>query len=117
MYSIVSLISAWVRQFYLPNPFATIINPSYADIFNILVGGAILHFLSYGITSIYYRKGEAPAVGSISYLIWYIINTFIFIGVGSLTSTIELYILFICFIYIVIISLVSNISNGNRYDF
>ena len=48
MYSIISLISAWIRQFYLPNPFATILNPSYADIFNILVGGAILHFLSYG---------------------------------------------------------------------
>ena len=115
MYSIISLISAWIRQFYLPNPFATIINSSYADLFNILIGGAILHFLSYGMTSIYYERGSMPVIGSISYLFWYVINTFIFIGIGKITSSIISFSILSLIAYSIIISLISYLTNKSRY--
>lgn len=115
MYSIISLISALVRQFYLPNPFATILNPSYADIFNILVGGAILHFLSYGMTSIYYERESMPVVGSISYLFWYAINTFIFIGIGKITFSLLSFSIIALIAYSVIIALINYLTNKSRY--
>ncbi len=116
MYSIISLISAWVRQFYLPNPFATIISSSYADLFNILVGGAILHLLSYGITSIYYERGSMPSIGSISYLFWYIVNTFIFIGIGKITTSILSFAILFLIVYVIIIGVISSLSNKARYN-
>lgn len=117
MYSIISLISAWIRQFYLPNPFATIItNSLYADIFNIFVGGFILHKLSYGITSIYYNKGENPIIGSISYFIWYVINTLIFIEVGKITNSCTMYISLLIIIYLIIIITINNIIKS-KSDF
>ena len=43
MYKTVSILSALIRQFYLPNPYEIYFNSSaYADIFNIIIGGAIL---------------------------------------------------------------------------
>jgi hypothetical protein len=113
VYSIVSLISAWVRQFYLPNPFATILDPSYATIFNILVGGAILHILSYGITSIYYRRGSNYVLGCISYLFWYVINTFIFIGVGLIIHTLSMYVLSLIVIYVLLTILIGYIFHNS----
>ena len=47
MYGIIALISAWIRQFYLPNPFVNIIDPLYADLCNIIIGGFIIHILAY----------------------------------------------------------------------
>lgn len=73
MYSIIALISAWIRQFYLPNPFANIIDSSYADLFNIFIGGAILHILAFVLTGCVYDKGSAPSIGSILYLFNYLV--------------------------------------------
>ena len=73
MYGIIALVSACIRQFYLPNPFANIIDPSYADLFNIIIGGVILHILAFIITGCVYDKGSAPAVGSFLYLFNYVI--------------------------------------------
>lgn len=113
MYSIISLISAWIRQFYLPNPFTTILtNSSYANIFNILIGGIILHVISYLMTGIYYKRGNLPSFGSLSYSFWYVINTFIFIGVGYLIHSIILYILVLIIIYLFLIILISYICNN-----
>ena len=73
MYSIIALISAWIRQFYLPNPFVAIIDSSYADLFNIFIGGAILHILAFILTGCVYDKGSAPFIGSILYLFNYVV--------------------------------------------
>lgn len=64
MYGIIALISAWIRQFYLPNPFVNIIDPLYADLFNIIIGGFIIHILAYYITGCIYENGSSPGLGS-----------------------------------------------------
>ena len=51
MYKFISILSAFIRQFLLPNPYVNIIgNEIYADLFNIIIGGTILHCLSYILT-------------------------------------------------------------------
>lgn len=51
MYKFVSILSAFIRQFLLLNPYVNIIgNEIYADLFNIIIGGTILHYLSYILT-------------------------------------------------------------------
>ncbi len=76
MYKIVSIISYFIRQFYLPNPYANFFEIEvYADIFNIIVGGTILHVYAYFLTSSTYDKGKHSSwVGSFWYCVNYILN-------------------------------------------
>ena len=77
MYKIFNTLSAFIRQFCLPNPFAIYFETSaYADVFNILVGGAILHLFSFFLTSSVYEKGKHSSwIGSALYCISYSFNT------------------------------------------
>ena len=87
MYEIIALISAWIRQFYLPNPFVNIIDPSYADIFNIIIGGAILHITSFLLCGCAYNKGiDNPIKGIFFFFISYIVLTFIITIIGILVG-------------------------------
>lgn len=112
MYSIASFVSLIVRQFLLPNPYLNYFpDKNIAELFNIIAGGAILHFLSFGITGIYYSKGDAPTLGSISYLFWYIINTAIITLAGCLIKNIYLLIFSLIVIYLIIFIIIIKISN------
>lgn len=79
MYKSVSILSALIRQFCLPNPYEIYFNSSaYADVFNIIIGGAILHLFSFFLTSSIYEKGRHPSwIGSALYCINYIGNTYL----------------------------------------
>lgn len=116
MYSIVAFCSLIIRQFFLPNPYLNCFsNENIADLFNLLVGGAILHYLSFWITGIYYNKGDAPTFGSISYMFWYIINTIIITLVGYLIKNVYLLIFSLAVIYLIIFIIVSKISNKFKF--
>lgn len=117
MYKLIKLISIIIRNAYLPNPFISLIgNEGLAFIVNAIIGEAIIGLLSYSITSIYYYKGEAPAFGSASYLFWYVINTFIFIGIGKITTSLLSFFILLVIVYVTIIHLISKISNRIHYD-
>lgn len=104
MYSVVSLIGMFVREYYLPNPFINFFaDANVASGFNLLIGGSIIGILSYGITHIYYEKGSIPFLGSISYTVWFAINTFIFIGVSKIASNITVMVWILAIVYLVII--------------
>ncbi|MGN1298282.1 MAG: hypothetical protein ACI4VH_07755 [Clostridia bacterium] len=79
MYKIVSIISFFIRQFYLPNPYVKYFDiEAYADIFNIIVGGIILHIYAYFLTSCIYDKYKHSSwVGSFWYCVNYILNTYL----------------------------------------
>ena len=98
MYKVFNILSIFIRQFCLSNPYAMYFESSvYADIFNIIIGGTILHIFSFFLTSSIYEKGCAL------YCINYIFNT-------TLIS-------FLCYnfnklnlIYIILISLIVNLA-------
>lgn len=85
MYAFINIASMLIRGFLLPNPFENLIgNKVGADLFNIFVGGAILHFLAFFMTGCWYTKGaNKPVGGSLSYLICYTAITGLFILLSS----------------------------------
>lgn len=116
MYKLVSIISALVRQFLLPNPYMSWFeNEIYADLFNIVIGGFVLHKLSFWLTGLGYTKGiDEPVGGSFGYLISYIILTTIIILVGKFIVDIKLAIGIFLVIYIILFIIVNKIFN--RYN-
>lgn len=103
MYAFVNIASMLIREFLLPNPFENLIgNKVGADLFNILVGGAVLHFLAFFMTGCWYTKGaNKPAGGSLSYLICYAVITGLFILLSSHIKDIWLCLGIFSVIYIV----------------
>lgn len=105
MYKVFNILSVFIRQFCLSNPYAMYFESSlYADIFNIIIGGTILHMLSFFLTSSIYEKGRHPSwLGCALYCINYIFNTtlisFLFYNFNKLNL-----------IYIISISLIVNLT-------
>ena len=77
MYKVFNLLSVFIRQFCLSNPYAMYFETSvHADIFNIIIGGTILHLLSFFLTSSIYEKEKHPSwLGCALYCKNYIFNT------------------------------------------
>ena len=77
MYKFVSVISLFIRQFYLPNPYVHYFeNETYANLFNLIIGGLVLHMNAYFLTSSVYDKNKHSSwIGSFWYCVNYIFNT------------------------------------------
>ena len=68
VYGAFAVISAIVRQLYLPNPFECF--GTEGVVYN-WIAEPILHVIAYMLVGIVYHRGDAPAVGSILYMIAY----------------------------------------------
>ena len=116
MYHIIHVISAFIRQFYLPNPFSNLfLNQVYADLFNILIGGFILHILAYFMTGMVYEKNSAPSIGSFLYLFNYCLITGIILLITFLVKILWISIIVCIVLYIVLLIMLSKIGN-DRYN-
>ncbi len=115
MYKFIHLISILIRQFILPNPYINVIgNNGYADLFNIIVGGAIIHVFAFILTGCGYQRGiDNPASGSFGYLISYCYITAIITLLGFLISNFVIFIIVYMAIYILSCILVGIIFNHN----
>ena len=124
MYKIFFIISSLIREFYIQNPFEQYFNNdlwyleanTIAELFNIVIGGVILHYSSFFLASSIYTKREMPAIiGSICYLISFIFNTSLMTYLCSMLINIKLefliliYFLIDLMIYLGIIKLKRNI--------
>ena len=84
LYKIMVIISVFIRQFYLSNPFevlgeglairidgsALLLNP---EILN-RIAGIVLPGLTYWVVGIYYQERSNPVAGSFLYLVFFIIH-------------------------------------------
>ena len=110
MYNLIAFLSAIIREFYLPNPYINFFNSEgLAELFNIFVGGIILHFISFILTSLYYTRGENAARGSLIYLAWYIYSIFIFDIIGTNINNIYIAILLLLIIYVLTITFINRV--------
>lgn len=117
MYGIVSIIGSILRQAYLPNPFVNIFtSQGIADLFNLVIGGAIIGGLSYFLTGCVYERGEAPAVGSFLYTFNYALITFSFYGISLIIKNIIIATIVYMFLYIIVCIFLSNLRN-KQYNF
>lgn len=72
MYKLISVISVFVRQFCLPNPFECF--GASAVLIN-WIAGLMMAPITYLIVGYLYEKGSAPVLGSLLYLLTYALFT------------------------------------------
>ena len=117
MYGIVSIIGSILRQVYLPNSFVNIFtSQGIADLFILVIGGAIIGGLSYFLTGCVYERGEAPVVGSFLYTFNYALITFSFYGISLIIKNIIIATIVYMFLYIIVCIFLSNLRN-KQYNF
>lgn len=116
MYQFVAIISAIIR-YYLPNPYLSwITNQVYADLFNIIVGGLILHVLAYVMTGMVYEKNSAPVLGSFLYLVNYCLIIGLIVLVTWLINIFWIAIIVFIVLYTFVLVLLNRISD-KKYNF
>ena len=108
MYKLVSSLNSIIRDEIIANPFEFISdNPIIVMLFTYIIGGALVHFISFNMVGIIYKKGQAPIIGSILYLLAYAFNVWLILNISKMCLnsivTISIY-----FIIVIIIFLVSN---------
>ena len=79
-YGIIGLLSIIVRNFALPNPFEVLgdgtkvygifLTPAVLN----LVAEPILHLVTFTEVGLFYHSGEMPGLGSLLYLVFYVLN-------------------------------------------
>lgn len=79
LYSIFAIISLLMRNFVLPNPFECFGDTAW--LIN-LIAEPIIHAVAFALVGLVYQRGEAPAIGSILYLITYALLTGILLLFG-----------------------------------
>ncbi len=117
MYKFINIISALIRQFLLPNPYINLFSQEvYADLFNIIIGGIILHKLSFWLTGMAYTRGvNEPTEGSIGYLFSYVILTLLITFLGKIINNILLMVVVFLAIYVLLCVVASKVFNKHNY--
>ena len=84
MYQIISALNGFIREEMIPNPFEFISeNQLIVILFTYLIGGTILHIISFKMCGVFYKRGQARVLGSIGYMFFFTLNTFIIIKVSE----------------------------------
>jgi len=71
MYKLIAFISVIIRNFYLPNPFASF---DYGSLINWMIE-PLLHIITFGVVGLFYQRGSEPVLGSFLYLFFYATHT------------------------------------------
>lgn len=75
MYELTSFLCEVFRFFFMPNTFELALLFEDLGLFGMLFGETIIIITTFGVVSLYYKKGKChPAIGSILYLFFYIIH-------------------------------------------
>lgn len=112
---IVSLISYFIRQLYLPNPFANLFKNSNMAVIINLICGFIFIPLSYSLTHSFYNGGSKEK-GAFGFLINYCLLTGVFLLITKFIT--NLYFVAIIFILVyVILYIIENKIFEEKYFF
>lgn len=100
MYQIISGLNSLIREEIMPNPFEFISdNELTVALFTYLIGGTILHIISFAMCGVFYNRGDAPILGSIGYMMAFSFNVWVLINISKLFNSIFI----ICFIYFIVV--------------
>lgn len=78
LYKFIKGSSILIRQFMLPNPFEGF---QYAELYNWGAGFA-LYLITYLTVGLFYSSGSNPVIGSLLYLLFYAVHTWLIILAG-----------------------------------
>lgn len=120
-YKIIRYLFAFIRQDILPNPFESLINetPVYIGGWEIalcsfiinLITGLIMVPITYNIVGLFYEKKSNPIIGSILYMIFYLIHSFL-ISLLCEAYPNEILMPLIVIIYIIVLFVIWKIKNS-----
>ena len=100
MYQIISALNGFIREEMIPNPFEFISeNQLMVMLFTYLIGGTILHIISFNMCGVFYNTGKNKILGSIGYMFFYYINVQTLLKLSQLFNNVNL----ICSLYIVFV--------------
>ncbi len=107
MYQIVSALNGLIREEMIPNPFDFISdNQLMVMLFTYLMGGMILHIISFSMCGVFYNRGQAPVLGSIGYMMAFSLNVWLLINISKLFNSILsisiVYFIVVIFIFILL---------------
>ena len=89
MYQIVSTLNGFIREEIFTNPFEFVSdNQLIVMLFTYLIGGTILHIISFHMCGVFYKRGQAPALGSIGYMIAFSLNVWLLINTSKVFDSI-----------------------------
>lgn len=84
MYQLISSLNGFVREEIIPNPFGFVSdNELIVMLFTYFIGATILHKISFAMCGVFYDRGEAAVLGSIGYMFFFVINTYIIIKISQ----------------------------------
>ena len=132
MYTILAIIFAYIRQFYLPNPFETWVGdltmtineltipllpaPLYAFWLNAVFGG-IIGYITYKVVGLYYfKRVDCPIKGCILYMFFYIVHTLCLWLIGLLNHDLKAF-LIVGTLYVLIHILYNMLFNLEYYRY
>ena len=89
MYKIVSVLNGFIREEMIANPFEFISdNQLVVMLFTYLIGGIILHIISFNMCGVFYKRGQAPILGSIGYMMAFCFNVWLLINISKVFDSI-----------------------------
>ena len=110
MYKLVATISILIRQFCIPNPFDKMegsLTVSLGEMSMVCpptvmnwVAEPFMHAVTFAAVGLYYDSGTAPAFGSVLYLLFYCVHTFM-LWLMALARFAEWAIMFVVILYVV----------------
>lgn len=95
-----------IRQFCVPNPF----EPRADALFLNIIAEPIMHFITFSIVGLFYKRGSAPALGSFLYLFFYFIHTGLLILMGYFQWT-KVAIIMIVVLYVCTLGIIKHLIN------
>lgn len=117
MYQIISALNGFIREEMIPNPFDFMSdNQLMVMLFTYLIGGMILHIVSFSMCGVFYKSRSNKTLGSIGYMFFYCINVQVLIKLcqwfQDINLVIWIYMLFVILMFIVLYK-VKNILRQN----
>lgn len=87
MYKLMTIISIFIRQFCIPNPFEALGDGLLVNMGGVQtmlppellnwVAEPFIHLITYAVVGLFYSRGSAPEIGSFLYLMFYCIHIFL----------------------------------------
>lgn len=118
MYKLISALSMILRTFMFSNPFTryfelalansifSTTSTVFAEHFNFTVGGGVLCLICYPLVGIVYDRGEAPAIGSILYLVAVLVNSQILVWISNSMIEFNIKELFLKFFFLIFLQVI-----------
>ena len=111
MYKIIKIVSYFIRQLWLPNPFTNMFESGTAEIVNWLAGGVLVK-LAYWLTGMWYdSEDEFPLIACVGFLFNYTVLNYLLLLISEIVPIFIVVIIIFLIVYVFFCILEYNLFN------